>query len=233
MMSKIDAVKGFTYSITSKWAGYFGLKKENEALAKENSALLNKISMYESVIFSDPTAIRDTLSHPGRCNYIFAEVINNSTNRQHNTFIINAGSKQRVEPEIGVISEEGVVGVVHRVSSNYSTVMSLLNIDFKLSAKLKRTGYFGPLTWDGKNIREAIMIEVPQHAEVLKGDTIVTSGYSAIFPEGIMVGTVKSAEVKKGNFYEIKVLLSADLSRMHYVNVVDLPQRDEIKEHER
>lgn len=228
MMANIGVVKSYIYSWTSQWTGYFGLRKENEQLAVENTRLRNQLAHYQSIRSIDTVAVHDTLNKQ-LYTYISAEVISNSINRQTNYFIINVGSNAGVKTEMAVISDSGVAGIVRHVSANFATVMSVLNTDCKVYAKLKRTGHFGPLTWDGKNIREGVLVEVPQHASVQIGDTIVTSGYSIIFPEGINIGTVKSFEVKKGNFYEIKVQLSVDFANLHYVNVINSIQRDEVK----
>lgn len=232
MLAAIDGAKGYVYSLTSEWTGYFGLKKENEQLSAEITQLRNELDYYKSQQFIDTTIVADSLGNR-LYTYIPAEVIQNTTNKQHNNFIINIGAEQGVEPDMAVISEQGVVGVVQRTSDNFATVMSVLNTDFRVSAKLKRTGHFGPLMWDGVNTREAVLIEVPQHASVEVGDTIVTSGYSTIFPEGIMIGVVKDFEVKRGNFYEINVELSVDFGRLRYVNVVNSTHRSEIRELEK
>ena len=131
---------------------------------------------------------------------------------------------------MGIISEGGVAGIVENVSGNLARVMSVLNTDFTTSAKLKKTDHFGPLVWDGISTREALLKDILQHVDVNIGDTVVTSGHSAIFPQGIMIGTVKSFEVKRGNSYEIRVALSTDFGRLRFVNAIISKQRDEIKE---
>jgi rod shape-determining protein MreC len=98
--------------------------------------------------------------------------------------------------------------------------MSLLNLDFKLSARIKSNGYFGSLSWDGRDYRYAILSEIPQHVLVNVGDTIETTGYSAIFPEGVIVGTVSDYEKFGGDFYKISVLLMADFKKLHFVDVI-------------
>jgi len=121
---------------------------------------------------------------------------------------------------MAVISSNSVAGVIVGCSKDYSVAMSILNLDFKLSARIKSNGYFGSLSWDGRDYRYAILSEIPQHVLVNVGDTIETTGYSAIFPEGAMVGTVSDYEKFGGDFYKITVLLSNDFKKMHFVDVI-------------
>ena len=121
---------------------------------------------------------------------------------------------------MSVVSANSVAGVVVGCSRNYSVVMSLLNLDFKLSARIKSNGYFGSLSWDGRDYRYAVLSEIPQHVLVNVGDTIETTGYSAIFPEGVMVGTVRDYEKFGGDFYKISVSLITDFKKLHFVDVI-------------
>jgi rod shape-determining protein MreC len=118
-------------------------------------------------------------------------------------------------------------------SDNFSVAMSLLNLDFRLSVRIKSNGYFGSLSWDGRDYRYAILNEIPQHVIVNKGDTIETTGYSAIFPEGKMVGVVSDFEKTGGDFYKIMILLSTDFKRLNYVNVIGNLRKTEQKELEK
>jgi rod shape-determining protein MreC len=121
---------------------------------------------------------------------------------------------------MSVVSANSVAGVVVGCSRNYSVVMSLLNLDFKLSARIKSNGYFGSLSWDGRDYRYAVLSEIPQHVLVNVGDTIETTGYSAMFPEGVMVGTVRDYEKYGGDFYKISVSLTTDFKKLHFVDVI-------------
>jgi len=102
----------------------------------------------------------------------------------------------------------------------FSTVISLLNTNLRVSAKIKKNNAFGSLSWDGVDHQEAVLYEIPYHIDISKGDTIITSGFSTIYPEGILIGTIKNFEVEGGNFYVIRVKLSTDFKRLTYVNVV-------------
>ena len=127
---------------------------------------------------------------------------------------------------MAVTSGDGVAGVIVGCSENYSVAMSLLNLDFKLSARIKSNGYFGSLSWDGRDYRHAVLNEIPQHVTVNVGDTIETTGYSAIFPEGILVGTVSDFEKTGGDFYKIKVSLMTDFRKLHFVDVIGNMKKD-------
>jgi rod shape-determining protein MreC len=127
---------------------------------------------------------------------------------------------QGLSVDMAVISGSNVAGVIVGCSENYSVVMSLLNINFRLSSRFKSNGYFGSLSWDGRDYRHAILSEIPQHVTFGIGDTIETTGFSATFPEGILVGTVSNFEKTGGDFYRIEVSLFTDFKKLHFVNVV-------------
>jgi rod shape-determining protein MreC len=134
---------------------------------------------------------------------------------------------------MAVTSPEGVAGIIVSSSDNFSVAMSLLNLDFKLSARIKSNGYFGSLTWDGRDYRYAVLNEIPQHVIIYKGDTIETTGYSAIFPEGKLVGVISDFDKSGGDFYKIKVLLSTDFKKLNYVNVISNLRKKEQEELEK
>ncbi len=147
-------------------------------------------------------------------------MIENSVARQKNFFTVNKGTRQGITTDMAVTSFDGVAGIIVGCSDNYSVAMSLLNLDFKLSVRLKSSGYFGSLSWDGKDYRHAVLGEIPQHISVSLGDTVETTGYSAIFPEGIMAGTISDFEKKGGDFYRITVALKTDFKKLHYVEII-------------
>ena len=211
-------IQGFEVRINDART-YFTLKEINRNLAAENVALKNSLQMLRS---SDTSAFATSTDSVFRQQYVHtsAEVIENSTNNQKNFFTINKGRKQGIEPDMSVISVNGVAGVIVGVSQNYSIAMSVLNLDFKLSARLKSEDYFGSLNWDGRNYRYAMLNEIPQHVPLNVGDTIETTGYSAVFPEGIMIGTINEFEKPGGDFYRIRVELSTDFRKLRYVDII-------------
>ena len=166
--------------------------------------------------------------------YTSARVINNSVNRPFNYITLNKGRKDGIKPDQGIISASGIVGVVTNVSESYSVGLSVLNRRWSISAKLKKSGYFGSLFWQGNNYRMASLMEIPYHVEISPGDTVVTSGYSSVFPEGIMIGTIQSFDQSEGeNYYNIQVELSTDFRALSYVEVVENVNREEINQLER
>lgn len=208
---------------------FLSLRKVNEELAEENARLLieNKIMTEQLATFETDSQLTkvDTLSQ-----IISAKVINNSTNKYYNYITINKGRKEGVFPDMGLICPDGIVGIVVNSSDHFSTALSVLNSRWAINAKLIDTNYFGSLRWEGENPRTATLYEIPFHVNVNIGDTIVTSGYSSIFPEGLMIGVVsKIVEVKGDNFQELKVALSTNFSNLTYVNVVGDMLKEELK----
>jgi rod shape-determining protein MreC len=215
-----SAVQGFAYSKVFKFKEYLNLYKINQELVNENNLLHNQVDHYKQIIRNSP--VMDETYFPGRkFTYIPARVINNSVNKQYNFLTLDRGANHGIKPEMAVISSEGIVGVVYAVTGNFSTVISLLNRDFRLSAKIKKNNYFGSLTWEGINPRTASLSEIPYHVNIQKGDTVVTSGYSTIFPEGILVGTVTAFEIEESNFFRIEVELSEDFNQLTHVYIIN------------
>jgi len=212
-------VSGRFYLRIADFTKYLSLADENERLVEENARLLNIIeSSYKSdeIFFR---TVNDTLLNQ-RYQYTSASVVNNSVNKKHNFLTINKGSLQGIQPEMAVVSNGKIVGVVKGVSKNYATLISLLNLDLKVSAKIKKNGYFGSLSWTGNGFSEANLTEIPLHADVMPGDTIITSGYSSIYPEGILIGFISDYEEKGGSFYNIKVDLATDFKKINHVQVI-------------
>jgi len=208
---------------------YFSLLEINQQLVEENNRLLNIIeSTYrsEELFFRN---VNDTVYNQ-RYFYTPARVVNNSVNKKHNFITLNKGKEQGISPEMAVVSDGTIVGVVKGVSENFATVISLLNFDFKISAKVKKNGYFGSLSWDGKDYHTAILNEIPLHADVQVGDSIITSGFSSIYPEGILIGYIDKFEEKGGSFYTIYVRLSTDFKQLNYVNIIgNLTQTEKLE----
>lgn len=214
---------------------YFHLKKTNELLAAQNEELLNKqASNFQPAdsltqIISD-TIFLDTLGINRRYVWRSARVVNNSVSLQNNYITIHRGENQGVKKDMGVISANGLVGMVVNTSENFSVVMSMLNRQSSVSAKLKKTGEIGKVQWDGKSPEELTMVNIPKSAAVVKGDSVVTSGYSLSFPPGILIGTVMEVvEDKTSNFYSLLVRPSTNFYSIHYVTVVDNLQKEEQK----
>lgn len=212
-------VKGSFYEQTMQVKKYLSLQEKNQQLIEENEKLRNYIAA-NLQSENDTFRTKADTTPEQQYSYLSARVINNSVNKQHNYMTLDRGREDGVTPEMGVISAEGIVGVIRGVSDHFSTAISLLNSELKVSAKLSDSGYFGPLNWSGGDYRYAKLGDIPLHASLSSGDTVLTSGYSAIFPEGILIGHVDTFQEKGGRFYEVDVKLSTDFKSLSNVYVV-------------
>jgi rod shape-determining protein MreC len=223
------AVRNLTYGIEEKMNNtrtYLNLREINKSLASENVALKNSL---ERLVRGENSLFFSVSDSVYKQQYVHttAEVIDNSVNKQKNFFTINKGELQGVKVNMAVNSGNGVAGVIVGCSDNFSIAMSLLNLDFKLSVRIKSNGYFGSLSWDGRDERQAVLSEIPQHVSVSVGDTVETTGFSAVFPEGVLVGTVKDFEKIGGDFYKINISLVTDFKKMHFVDVIGNMKKSE------
>jgi rod shape-determining protein MreC len=219
-------ITGFVAERVEKGTYYFRLREVNEELVTENTMLRKRLTELTSGLQEGFIPVRDSVSGVNY-TYLNARVISNSVNKQKNFITLDKGSRHGVTTGMGVASPSGVVGVVVGVSRNYSVVMSLLNTDFRLSARIARNDYYGSLAWDGTNYRYARLSEIPHHVSVNEGDIIVTSGYSAIFPAGLMTGTLTGEQKRGGDFVSLKVLLSADFKKLTDVYIIGNLTKDE------
>jgi rod shape-determining protein MreC len=227
LISSANFFTGGVYQMTSNVEGYFNLKVQNEELALENARL-------KGLIFNikDSTKIEnlDSIKGVKKIDIIIAKVIKNSYSSQVNFLTLDSGSNQGVQPEMGVINSLGIVGVIENVSPKYSTVLSILNTESPINAKVKKSNHIGSLTWNGKNTGYVQLVDVPRLATVKKGDTIVTGAQSTIFPENINIGTVdKYYTDNQTNFYTIDIKLFNDMTSLGHVYIIKNKDRNEIK----
>ncbi|HTB32725.1 MAG TPA: rod shape-determining protein MreC [Bacteroidia bacterium] len=215
-----NRISGAVYSTYSGFTSYFNLKNVNHQLAEENTHLLNQVSEIKDT--STFKKYPKTNPFGQQFNFILAQVIDNSTNLPNNYLTLNGGSEQGISEGMGVISPLGIVGIVAKVSPHYSVVMSLLHKKALVSAMFKKSGTFGTLGWGDKmDYRYATLTQIPMSEKVKIGDTIVTSGYSNVFPKGIMIGTVADFKaIPELYFYLVNVKLSTDFKNLRYVDVV-------------
>lgn len=215
-----NVVSGTIYKYFDNVVQYTRLTKVNSRMAEEIAWYKNRDTSSYVNIQERNLILIDTV-HERLFEYIPSRIINNSTNQNNNFLTLNKGSKHGIQPNSGVVSGTGVIGIVRRVSPRFSAVMSVLHRDIKISAELKNNHYFGSLVWKGRDPRIMDLDAIPQHVNVQKGDTVVTSGFSSIFPPGQIIGIVDTAWVETGeNFYTIKVELSCDLGNVEYGYVV-------------
>lgn len=223
-----NAIAGSVYSVTGYFSSFLFSRKENarllrqvERLETENRGLLEQLRSRSDTFF---TVLPIETFDEARINYrsITANVINNSVARPQNYLTLNKGRADGISEDMGVVSADGIVGVVSAVSEHYSTVISVLNAKMKVSCKLKGGSFFGSLSWDGINDpRFAILKDLPRHAVFEKGDTVLTSGFSVIFPEGVIVGRVEDfTRQKDDDFYALKIKLATDFYALYQVRIL-------------
>lgn len=221
LVNSSNYVSGEAFSAYHGAIEYVNLKKVNEELAMENAALRSlKADAY--IALQKFTFDKEDTIYKQRYRWFTAKVINNSTNRRNNYLTLNRGSLLGVQKEMAIVSSGGIVGIVKDVTPHFSSVMSILHKDMRVSAQLKKSNYFGSLTWDGKDYRYADLSDIPKHVELKKGDSIITSYYSTIFPQGIMIGTVDEFQkAPSDNFYKIKVRLSTNFKNLNNVYIIE------------
>jgi rod shape-determining protein MreC len=216
--SFVASVNGFSKNLND----YFSLREVNQMLAEENTMLREQLEQrVQTALLPDTTGGKLDSVVINRFDFISAKVVNNSVDRFTNFITINVGRTHGIESGMAVISPMGAVGKVKVASPHFSVVISLLNIDLMVSGVMKHTGHFGSIQWDGVDSEYTNFQFIPRHVNPIVGDTIVTSGYSGVFPEGIVVGTIAEVTLPKGApFYDIRVKLAQDFRKLSYVSVV-------------
>ena len=212
---------------------YFRLKKTNQALVDENTYLRSLLKeSYEwpdstTRIVTDSIRVDSILSYQ-RFRYYPAKVVGSFVITQTNYLTLHRGSAQGIKKDMGVISPQGIVGRVVNVSRNYATVMSALSRQFKVKAKLKKSGENGTIEWDGVSPSYILLKDIPNSAKLTKGDTVLTSELSSIYPPNIMVGTVYEVfKEQSSNFFTIRLKTATNFYNVQYVNVIDDLQKEE------
>lgn len=227
-----NAINGFFDDKINGVGEYLYLDEENAALVRQNQQLLNQLYNTNDFNLANEIAIEDTSLCDNNSKELYivraAKVINRTVNRQHNYLTIDKGSKDGLREEMGVIAEDGMVGIIKNVSANYATVMTLLHKQSKVSALMKTTNNFGSLQWDGTDTRIAKLHDIPSYVPIPIGDTIITSGFSSIFPEGILIGIIKDKKVSEGNnFHIIDVELVTNFNTLRNVYIIDYKDKEE------
>lgn len=215
------------------WSGgetvrnHFSLAKQNEALMEENFELRERIRDFE---LAQEASVEANLSASGdrRFVYIPATVVKMSRNSMHNYIILNKGSEDGVTTHSGIITGKGVVGIISAVDKHYSYGLTLMNTSVSVSSRIGRSGMVSPLVWDGVNTNRGMLKDIPLHYTIEPGDTVVTSGFSNIFPADIPVGITGETEIVYGSTSQTAVTLFQDFGALRYVTIVQNPARDEV-----
>ncbi|MFP9116400.1 rod shape-determining protein MreC [Flavobacterium sp. RNTU_13] len=228
-VSSANSVTGYTYEKINEVESYFSLREQNDRLSHENAALKRMLFNTQDTVNKPPLTLPENT--PGNYKVYEAKVIKNSYSSQENYFTINAGTAEGIKEDMGVVSSQGVIGVVEKTSAHYSTVISILNRKFRLGAKIKKNDHFGTLTWNGKSTGFAQLIDVPRIASFAKGDTIVTGNESTIFPENIPIGTVETIyRDKVTQNFTLEVRLFNDMTSLGYIYIIENKHKEEIEQ---
>lgn len=238
-LTSASAAAAAVYNAQNSVTSYFALRDINDDLNRRNATLAaENLALREALTRAQEEYARanDTLPFEPvkKFDFVVAHVIKNSIARPNNYITINRGTDDGILPEMGVIDQNGVVGIVNVAGPHSARLISLLNPDFRLSCKIKGSDHFGSLVWDGADPTIALLEELPRHTVYHPGDTVVTSGYSAVFPAGIPVGTVLADDQRHNeNFFTLRVKLATDFTTLSNVQVVLNTQQAELNELEK
>lgn len=226
LVSSANFISGNVLGTSENVYQYFDLKTQNQILLEENEALRKKLlntPSADDTLQADVEFITDTLYRIQK-----AKVISNFYDKIDNFLLIEGGANDRIREDLGVISSKGIVGIVQDVSPDFSRVISILNTNASINAKLKKTNHFGTLTWDGKDPNILSLVDVPRSAPVKAGDTITTGGRSLIFPENVPIGTISEYELDENSgYYNISVSLFNDMTNLKHIYIIENTRKKE------
>lgn len=217
-INSANFLTGGFYEASNSVSSYFSLKEENQKLNEENARLKTLIgdTKKESISYVD------TKTFEGTFKFTPARIIKNSYSKQKNILLINKGENDSIKHDLAVIDNNKIIGITANYNSKYTTVISILNITSRISAQLENTNHFGTLSWNGQSSKVIQLTDIQKNAPVKVGDTVITSGRSAIFPKGILIGTIKDFKLDvTENFYEINISLFNDMTNLEHVIVIE------------
>lgn len=217
---------GGVYSARSSVTDYFGLEEENQKLTQENAYLRSRVTQLQNISEKQ----LDTTITNAPYFFSLAKVINNNYGRSKNNLTINKGARDSVFIDQGVISSNGLVGIINNTSAGYATVQSILNTNSEINAKLKKSNHYGFLAWDTKNPNIVQLKQIPRLAPLKVGDTIVTGGKSTIFPENILIGTIKEFTLTDDDSFIVDINLFNDMTSLKQVYLIKPTRAKEILE---
>jgi rod shape-determining protein MreC len=222
-----NTVLASMYEVSNSVVEFFYLRQANNGLAYENTQLKNQIIDLRNQLntlkplLSD-TTVRLKVEPENEISYIYAKVIHNSTNKMQNYITLNKGARDGIRVDMGVVNEEGVVGIVSKVTEKFSVVIPVLNPKLQINSKFKKNNYSGPVVWEGKDYRYAKLNDIARHVKFSLGDSLITSGYTYSFPEGILVGTIDDFEIRESDaYYNIKIKLAVNFRTLSHVKVIN------------
>ena len=219
--SSANRVVAGVEEIKTNIVGYFRLRTENEVLVAENARLKEELMLLGNQVEEQTERDSNYLYSHLDWEYIPAKVVGITTNKQHNYLTINKGLRDSIEVDMGVVGADGVVGIVSAVGEKYSLVVPIIHTKISISSRLKSNNQIGGTSWDGRDYRFVNLTEMARHVVVNKGDTVVTSGLTEVFPEGLIVGEVCETTLGQGdNYHQTKVKLSTDYKAIKYVQVL-------------
>ncbi|MCP9750513.1 rod shape-determining protein MreC [Ferruginibacter sp. HRS2-29] len=233
--STANRITGKVNSEYNKIEYYFQLKRTNDSLVKANEALYNKLKADFNLPDTVSKTVVDTMKIDSitqyrTLNYLNAKVVSNSVNFKNNYIVIAGANVKKFKPSMGIIDvNNNAVGVITEVSGDYAVVMSMLHKDSKINGKLMKTGETGTVTWDGTSPNILTLSGIPKSAKIVKGDSVITSGFSTYFPKGILIGRIDEINSEKSTSnYTIKLRSSADFYNLQYVYAIINYQQEEI-----
>lgn len=231
-VSSANNVTGGFYNKVSSLSDYFQLNVENKSLIDENLQLKNKIDKLQTALNTNHQGKNiDTANLERQFLFIHGKIINNKYSGKFNFLTINIGRNDSIGTEMAVVNSKGIIGITEKISSNYARVQSILNENSKINARLKNDFYFGTLTWNGKDYNVVQLLDIPRQAIIKKGDTIITGGKSAIFPEGIPIGSVLNVEEEGTSVTKVvNIQLFNDMSNLKNIYVIQNFDKEEIRE---
>ena len=205
---------GFIRNYMDTFSDYVGLKETNNYLIEENAKL-------HALLKNETSFIDSTLIRNKRYHYSPVKIINNSVSKRNNFITLNKGNRHGIKEGMGVITEQGVIGIIRSVSQEYAIAMSLLHREFYVGICLKKNNHNGILKWKGFDYKSASINNFPNHISIDIGDTITTNSYSVIFPEGVPVGTIKNIQKNADDgFFNVSVSLFEDFNQLNYVYII-------------
>lgn len=237
-LSSSNSVVSSMYEWSNSVVEFFKLRAANDNLSEENTALKNQIIKLENKLVTlekvTPDSVHFRIPPEMEYQFIAAKVIKCTTNKLQNYITLDKGALDGIKIDMGVVSDEGVVGIVKNVSPKFSVVIPILNPKIEISCKFKRNNYSGSLLWNGVDYRYANLTDIARHVELSLGDTLITSGLTSTFPEGIPVGSVEDFKIKESDaYYRIKVKLAVNFRTLSYVKVINYLNFQEQKDLEK